>query len=203
MIRKTLLAVPALAALLLSACGGEGGARAASADAPPALPVDGARTMEAELAAFRADLPAAPTSFRGGSADADTLVALVVRALAEADTAAFEPLALDRAEFAWLYYPTNPQARPPYELPPSLMWFTLQGNNRKGVLRALERFGGRPVALRAWRCDRVDEQGENTVRSSCTVRLASNGGADQTLRLFGALIERGGRHKVLSYANDL
>ena len=60
---------------------------------------------------------------------------------------------LTRSEFAWLYYDTNPQSLPPYDLSPSLMWFLLEGNGAKGLGRALDEYGGKSLGYLDYTCD--------------------------------------------------
>lgn len=195
---------PLLALLLLLASSACGRGEAREGTPPPAAPVDSARATREALARFRAETPGTAAELGGAFAtDRDTLVARVVRALERADTLAFEPMAVNRAEFAYLYYESNPQSRPPYELPPELMWMQMLEHNRKGVLRALDRFGGKPLGLRGYACEGEERQGENRVFTGCILRLRPEGGDTVSIRLFGAIIERGGRYKVLSYANDL
>ena len=166
--------------------------------AAPAV-VDSVIPVAEALERFRADLAAAPDDFEGGHDSPEALVRAVLDRLAAGDTTGFEPLAVDRAEFAWLVYPESPMSKLPYELPPALMWFRLQQENRIGVLRMLRELGGREYGSFALRCPQeAVTEGANRVLGGCTVRL----GEGEERRLFGALVERGGRWKVLSFAND-
>jgi hypothetical protein len=172
-------------------------ARAASAGI-----VDSILPREEALARFRAGLPAV-TALAGGASTRDALVQRFATALERADTAVLHGLLLSKAEFAWLYYPTNPQALPPYDLPPGLMWDLLSLGSGKGLRRALRDFGGRPLAYRGYQCDpEASRQGDNTVSGPCTVTVAS-GDTTAAVRLFGLLVERAGRFKFVSYANQL
>jgi hypothetical protein len=176
------------------------------ADAPHEhqhMHVDSARPLAQAVAAFRARLGPAPTELRGGEASREALVRRFVRALERRDTAAFPAMAITPAEFAWLYYPNDPQSKPPYELEPGLMWFQIQTRNRTGVLRALRDYGGRPLRYAGHRCHEPRMEGENRVWPGCRVTVAGPDGAPVTLRLFGAIVERGGRFKFVSYSNDI
>jgi len=187
----------ALAALSAGCRGGEGG------EARAAVRVDSARAVPQALAAFRAGVP--ETRELGGAfaTDRDTLVSRFVRALERADTAAFMPMMMSRAEFAWLYYETDPQAKPPYELPPELMWSQAMAQGEKGIGRALGRFGGRPLAFRGYACAADERRGPNRVWSRCTLDVAAADGTRARVRLFGGIVERGGRYKIFSYSNEL
>ena len=75
------------------------------------------------------------------------------------------------------------------------MWFLMQEGSRKGLLRALEQRGGRSLGYVGYTCDDApSHQGENTVWASCLVHQE---------RLFGPILERGGRFKFVSLANKL
>ena len=164
--------------------------------------IDSVLPMPVMLQRFRQDLPEV-TELHGKLTDRDTLVRRVVAALETNDTLAFERVAVNRAEWAWLYFPTDVLARPPYELPPGLAWFQLQEENRKGVLRALRTFGGHQLDYQGYRCATAPTvEGENRVWTGCSVALGVDGAAPADLRLFSAILEREGRFLVLSYAND-
>ena len=176
---------------------GRGGGAADPGGAAAAI-VDSVVPVEEALDRFRVDLSAVQ-GFEGGYDSPEALVREVLDRLAAEDTIAFEPLAVNRAEFAWLVYPESPMSRPPYELPPALTWFRLQQENRIGVLRMLRDLGGREFESFALRCPRAAVmEGENRLLSGCTVRA----GEGEERRLFGTLVERDGRWKVLSFAND-
>jgi hypothetical protein len=181
----------------ITACGRD----AARARVQAAGVVDSIVPQGEALARFRKGLPEVDR-LTGGAPSRDALVQRFVTALARGDTATLGDLLLTRAEFAWLYYPTNPQGLPPYSLPPGLMWDMHALQSAKGLRRALADFGGRPLGYAGYACDPdVSRQGQNVVAGPCTIRVGV-GGTD-TLRLFGLIVERGGRHKFVSYANKL
>ena len=208
MIDRVLAGLLALA--VFAACGGRSG-RAASpaaaffaAGATAAVPLQregiwtDAGTRRRELAEFRAGMPPV-AALDGGAASADSLVARWVRALERRDAAAFAPMLLSRAEFAWLYYETHPLARPPYDLSPAEMWFQQSGNSAKGLREVLEKRGGRPLEYLGFHCDAAAIHGENRFHGNCVVRR-SEGDVVIEERLFGALLERAGRWKFVSYS---
>jgi hypothetical protein len=112
-------------------------------------------------------------------------------------------MVMTRAEFAYLYFPTSPHARPPAQQPPALAWFIHTQNSEKGVGRVLDRFGGRRVGLRGYTCASAPRvEAENRIWDDCQLHIGT-GGDTATVRLFGGVIERDGRFKMLSYSNDL
>jgi hypothetical protein len=165
--------------------------------------VDSILPREEAVRRFREGLPPVD-SLEGAAGSRDELVAAFVRAIAEADTAAIASLALSRAEFAYLYYPTAVEAKPPYDLEPGLLWFTLYERSNEGARKALSRFGGQPMTLVGYDCGTErHREGENTIHGPCTVRWRNAAGDTASVRLFSKILERDGRFKFLSYANKL
>lgn len=157
----------------------------------------------AQLATFL-EGTARVSDLTGGVANREELVRAYLQALRAQDTASLRHLALDRGEFGWIYYPTNPQAHPPFDLEPGLFWFMTSQHSAKGLGKALESLGGRPFQYAGHSCDTsASHEGENTVYGPCLVRLVQAPGDTVQIRLFGLVIERHGRWKFVSYANKL
>ncbi|HRN53592.1 MAG TPA: hypothetical protein PK788_08850 [Gemmatimonadaceae bacterium] len=177
---------------------------AAAADQPPGAVVDSALPIDTLLARFRATLPDTPTTLFGGEASPERLTRALLAALTAQDTATSRRLVLNRAEFAWLYYPHTRFTRPPYELGPELLWIQVNENSEKGIVRLLRRYGGSPLRLDALRCaDSTLSEGPNTLVGPCEVTFAPADSAARSLRMFGSIIQRDGLHKFVSYTNDL
>ena len=186
--------------VVAAACGHDATARRG---ADHAAHVDSAVSRDEELRRFRTGL-VEPVALSSGAASRDELVRQYVRGLERADTTALESLALTRAEFAYLYYPTTPQGRPPYDLGPGLMWFMLQENSRRGLIHAIEERGGHALGYVGYSCDPTpSREGENTVVGPCLIHRRQSGGDVVQERLFGLIVERGHRYKLVSLANKL
>jgi hypothetical protein len=201
---RQLRPAPFIACLLLgamAACGGTGDTPAA--ERPPAH-VDSIRPIGEELRRFRAELRDSVDALSGGAASISELAARFVAALERGDRAAIEELALTPAEFAYLYYPHTQFTRRPYEMPPSLVWFQLQNYGSRGLHRALERYGERPLRHAGHVCQAPPAvEGPNRIWQDCFVRLIGDAGDTATVRLFGAILEYGGHFKFVNYANRL
>lgn len=171
----------------------------------PGYVIDSIRPVEEQIRRFQADLGPRPDGFAHGAPNREALVTELARAIERNDTAALTRLVVDRAEFGYLVYPASPNAKPPYRQAPDIVWLRRSASTAKGASRLLARFGGRPLTLRGPVCAAPPEhQGENTVWAGCVVRRPDAGRGDTTtLRLFGAIVERGGRYKFLSLANAL
>ena len=164
--------------------------------------VDSALPIKEALRRFRQGLPR-PEGLRGGEASRDALVRAFVGALERRDTAAMRRLVLDRAEFGWLYYPSSPMSKPPYELPPDILWLQLQGQSEKGASLLLSERAGQPLGYAGYGCavDRIE--GQNRIHARCLLRRTIAPGDTIAEPLFGLIVERSGRFKFVSYANKL
>jgi hypothetical protein len=175
-----------------------------STGALPAQVVDSVLPIEEELRRFRADIPGAPTEFTGGTTSRRALVESFVRAVERADTAALAEMVQSRAEFAHLTYPSSPYTRPPYRQSPQVTWMLLQNAGVTGLRRVVDRLAGRPVGYLDYECDAEPlVEGENRLWRNCRVRRVRAPADTVTGRLFGVILERNGRYKFASYANDL
>ena len=165
--------------------------------------VDSVVPREEALRRFREGVPPAE-HLQGGESSVAALIDAYARALQARDTAAIARLAISRAEFAWLYYPTTPQGLPPYDVEPGLLWFLMSSRSDKGARRALTLYGGHKAKVLSHDCGQSGtREGENTIWGPCTVRWVREGGDTVSTRLLGQIIERDHQYKVLSYSNDL
>jgi hypothetical protein len=169
---------------------------------PAGIVVDSSFPVEEQIRRFKAARSgAAATELTGGSASRDALVARFVTAVANHDTADIRSMALNAAEYIDLYYPSSMFAKPPYQQSPELRWFLMQELSNRGISRLLQRYGGQPIALRAYRCAAQPiVEGENKQWDRCVVSWNLQ---PSNLRIFSTIIERDGRFKIMSFANGL
>lgn len=193
---------------LLAACGPAPASRAESEPAPPAAApppgsVDSTFTPEESLRRFRDGLPE-PRGLSAGATSRDALVRDFVSALARQDTAALIAMHVTRPEFAWLYYPHSPTAQPGRYLDPKTMWFLLSLESEKGLTRLMQRLGGKGAELRELTCEPEPRvEGPNRLWEQCRLALRNTPPGFRAERLFGTILERGGRFKFISYKTDL
>ena len=173
----------------------------ASGAGPPA--VDSVVPRQVALHRFRSGL--SPTQrLDGGESSPEALIHAYARALEARDTAALARVAISRAEFAYLFYPTTPQGLPPYDVEPGLLWSLLTSRSDRGVRRALAVYGGQPLHVVGFDCGaHGSREGENTIWGPCMVRWRDEHGDTVSKRMLSQLIEREGHYKVLSYGNGL
>jgi hypothetical protein len=168
----------------------------------PGDKVDSILPMPEYLRRFRQGLTE-PARLTGGAATREALARRFLVAVSARDTAALAALAVSRAEFAWLVFPDHIYARPPYELDPEIFWMQLTAESAKGAHRTLELYGGARLALLSMGCQRDTMQlkwGPVRIWSDCELRYRA-GDSVLTRRLFGSIVERDGRMKLLSFAN--
>jgi hypothetical protein len=168
----------------------------------PVAYVDSALPMDEALRRFRADLGTPPAALSPAFRSREALVRTLVEVVERSDTVGLVPLVLTSAEFAYMYYPTNPLARPPYALAPALMWLRLQESNRRAAFALMRAHGG-PLGYVGHECTHSERQGANTIWSDCKVRRRAADGAERSERLFGTIIERDGRYKFVGLNNEL
>ena len=199
-----------MASLAVLACGIDSAERGSASGHGPASRslvatvghVDSAIPIDEALRRFRRELPK-PDALEEGAGSREKLVREFVRALEVQDTSALRRMVLRADEFAWLYYPSSPLSRPPYELAPALMWFQLQGESEKGASRLLAERAGSPLRYLDHACAPARVEGKNRIHSHCELRHLAPGGDTVTERLFGLILEREGSYKFVSYANRL
>jgi hypothetical protein len=175
---------------------------ARAAERGSATVVDSAIPIEVALERFRHGL-ARPAALTGGSKSREALVRGFVAALEASDTAALRGMVLRKDEFAWFYYPSSQLSRPPYELPPALLWFQMQGQSEKGASLLLSDRAGAALGYRGHDCASERLEGENRIHGHCVLRRVTVAGDTLAERLFGLVLERGGAFKFVSYANKL
>jgi hypothetical protein len=175
----------------------------AQAKAVPSRVVDSTIPRAEALRRFRTNLTLV-AGLEGGRGSRDSLVAAYLNALGARDTAALAAMAVTRAEFGYLYYPTTPQGLPPYDLEPELMWSLLFQRSNRGIRRALDLYGGQDLALLGYDCGPGESvEGANTIWGPCKVRFRREAGDTVSRALFSQIIGRDGRYKFLSYSNKL
>ena len=159
----------------------------------------------------RVSLDSALTLFRLGLEPIDRLhdaaqtpvelIDRLVRALHHSDTATLRSIVVSRREFAYLFYPSSHFTRAPTKQEPGLAWFLHLQASEKGVTRLLSRLGGESLMLLDSRCSAPVRMGPNLLWSDCAQRVARDGDT-LTMRLIGGVLERDGRFKIYTYAND-
>ena len=199
----TTLCIVAVAALVAAGCD-----RAAEAARPvksvPAsvTKIDSILPPGEALRRFQSDLPAV-TDLADAPRSRDRLVSEFVAALEGADTAALAKLRVSKPEYAFLYYPTSVYSRKPYELAPDIAWLLSEQNSQKGAIRLLRRLSGRDLHFDGYACGTSAREQGNVFWRDCQVSYVDPASSVRvTRRLFGAIMQREGRYKFLSYAND-
>lgn len=134
---------------------------------------------------------------------ADVLVEDVLTALERRDAARLRQLALSEAEFRVAIWPELPAARPERNLTADYVWREQRIKSEAGLQSVLAEHGGKTLEL-----VRLEFRGETTQHRTFLVRREPAvvvRGADveeQTLRLFGSIVERDGGFKIFSYSVD-
>jgi hypothetical protein len=196
-----------LCVVAVVACNGTAAdaAPAASTDTPAAVPagvVDSLLPIEEEIRRFRVATPDSIGRLEGGARSREALVKAYVAAIERTDSLALNRLLVSQAEYAWLVYPESELTRPPYRQKPALAWFMMQNATDQGIIRVLNRHGGKPLGYVGFGCEPEPAlQGANRTWRQCRMRFTENG-AEVERKLFGGILERDGTYKFLTYATD-
>lgn len=170
--------------------------------AQPGYVVDSILPLDEQLRRFRVTFPEV-TTLDSDARSREAIVRQIVAAVEAGDNAKLAALAVTPAEYAWLVYPTSEHASGPMAQAPQLAWYLLSISSDVGQKRLIERMGSRALHVRGHSCaTRPIRQGANEVWHDCVLIRRNEQGQEIRQRLFGALIEREGRWKVLSFAND-
>ena len=155
---------------------------------------------EDQLAIFTANLDERPTLLRGGASSLNALAERFVRGVQERDTAGIRSIHVSKAEFAYLVYPTHPQALPPYSLPPEVVWMMTESSSAKALDKIVAMGIRQGASIQSVVCEGVTSQGKNRVHSGC-VAIAQESSRGEEIRIpLGPIIERDGRFKFASFA---
>ena len=133
----------------------------------------------------------------------EALAQAVLTAIEKRDVDALHALALNREEFTERVWPELPAARPERNLSPAFVWGDLNQKSNIMLRETLAAHGGKHYELVSIRF-----LGETTPYESYRVRRESEltvkdpEGATRQIRVFGSMIEKGGRYKVFSYVID-
>ena len=167
--------------------------------------VDSIFPVEEEIRRFKAAHGTVPAGEPvNAPASRDALVERFADALEQRDTAALSALSLNDAEFIDFYFPTSIYSRPPYKQSPEITYLLLRQQGDKGLRRVVERFGGSPAGIQGYSCNGAPRvEGGNRFWDGCTIEWSHGRDTPGPARLFGSIIERQGRFKFVSYANDL
>lgn len=127
----------------------------------------------------------------------------VLDALARRDAAALRQLPLDAHEFRTVVWPELPASRPEANLPVDYVWGSLHQTSAGNMVQILSEHGGRRYQLAE-----VRFRGETTRYASFSIHrkveliVGDATGDTRRVRLFGSLLERSGRWKVVSFVID-
>ena len=192
--------------LVLSACRREA-PPPADAQKPDTIRniVDSIFRVEEEVRRFKAARNGvAATELEHASMSRDALVQRYLTAVQKRDSADLRAMTVNAGEFIDLYYPTSMYSHPPYKQSPEIVWLMMQQNSESGLRRALDRFGGQKTHLDRYSCKPEPRiEGENRFWDECTLHFTAESEVPQSAILFGPIIERGGKFKVLTFANAL
>jgi hypothetical protein len=139
----------------------------------------------------------------GSFASPEETARAVLDRLAARDLEALRGMALDEHEFRRLVWPELPSSRPEAGLPVDYAWRSLRQTSLGELAMTVGAHGGRRYELVAVRFrGPTTEYASFTIHRDTELAVRGRGGAEQAIRVFGSLIQRGGRWKVFSFVTD-
>ena len=128
----------------------------------------------------------------------------VVAALDARDVRALERLSVNEQEFRELVWPRQPAARPERNIPWDYAWRSLAGRSRHQLRGRLSEWasGQRFTVVALKFAGETTDYGDYRVHRRSVVTLRDVAGRLETVRVFGSIIEQGGRYRVFSYVVD-
>jgi hypothetical protein len=134
----------------------------------------------------------------------EALACAVLEAFATEDVARLKSLPLSKDEFRLYAWPKLPASRPERGLPLEYAWGELSQKSRNAIAANYARHKGRKLELISIRFkDGRTDYGSFVVhrRSELQVRDPASG-KEETLELFGSVMEWKGKYKLFSYVTD-
>jgi hypothetical protein len=133
----------------------------------------------------------------------EALARAVLTAIEARDADALRALALNKDEFTEHVWPELPAARPERNLSPSFVWGDL--NQKSGIMLrdTLAAHGGKKYEFIGIRfLGETTDYNSYRVRRESELTVKDGDGNERSIRVFGSMIEMGGRYKVFSYVID-
>lgn len=137
-----------------------------------------------------------------GYESADALSTALLDALARADRARLEDLALSEREFKDHVWPDLPAAWPERNLPFSYVWGDLHQKSSLHLSETLKEHGGKRYDLQGTTFSGVTRYAHYVVHRGSTLNVVDVSGATIVLTVCGSFLEKNGVWKVFSYVVD-
>jgi hypothetical protein len=147
-----------------------------------------------------ADVAAKESRFSNTFDSPEALARRFLSVLAAGDPEQATPLAVSEREYKEIVWPEMPAA---LNVPGDFAWDNMWPKSRYGLDRTFKRYGGQRLEL-----VRLAFAGETTKYRTFTVHrdarcvVRDKSGKQQTLDLFGSVLEDGGRYKLFSFVVD-
>ena len=133
----------------------------------------------------------------------EALSRAVLAAIETRDADALRSLALNKDEFTEHVWPDLPAARPERNLSSSFVWGDLNRKSNIMLRGTLTAHGGKPYALVSVRfLGETTQYDSYRVHRESELTVKESDGTERQIRVFGSMIEKGGRYKVFSYVID-
>ena len=142
-----------------------------------------------------------PPALEWGLESPRAVAEAVVAALEARDARTLHRLSVSEQEFRELVWPRQPAARPERNIPWGYAWRSLAARSRHQLAGRLNEWapGQRFTVVGVTFDGETTDYGAYRVHRRSVVTLQNGAGRRETLRVFGSMIEQGGRYRVFSY----
>lgn len=155
------------------------------------------------LVALVAGCRPAPPPFTHTFDSPEALAREVLVRLARRDQGGLRELAVSREEFAGHVWPRLPASRPERNTPLSFVWGRLEQQSALSLAGTVSRLGGTAYVLQEVRFEgETTDYGTFTVRRDSVLLVRTPTGGVDRIKVFGAMLTHGTRHKVFSFVVD-
>ena len=145
---------------------------------------------------------ATPVPLEHTFASSHDLAVALLEAFSRRDAAGLAEMALTGREFRHHVWPELPASRAERNLTVDYVWNDLHAKSRAHLARHLRR--GLPAGLALVRItwEETTKYPSFSVHRNSRLHVKDAAGRDYSVRLFGSILEKDGRHKVFSFVTD-
>ena len=126
-----------------------------------------------------------------------------IAAAVAGDPVGLRALSLTEDEFRVHIWPTLPASRPERNVPFAFVWGTLHQNSEGHLQQSIHALRGQRLSLvRAEIAGETTDYGTVRVQRDTRLVVRDDSGTERSIRLFGSVVEQGGRYKIFSFVVD-
>ena len=144
--------------------------------------------------------PELSKSTRPGYESHTEIVNVILAAIEKKDQETLQKVRVDFPIYRDVYWPEFERLRPRNTLPIDFHWKLLEAKSLAGIQDKCYEFGGQKITLLEILPRRIEDWGSFKIWNRCKLRVRfEETGREDTIRVFGSLLEKDGRFWVVGY----